>query len=175
MTVSERLQSKKQQAAIGRPVGHPLENPFHSQRVEADFLLRAEKVAERCFDPAPENKMKQYRLAHYNIGKSQFWALVYFYYVHASTSIVRQHCDIFPEEPRPLMKLNLKYFVNALTKRLGENLVGDRTSISKQYNAIKDMPIHVSQTTEQSVAFKRDLKKYRIIYFDVLKVWNMDL
>ncbi len=174
MNNDEHILQQKQSERI-RPVGRPVVNPFRNKDVEEDFYLRAEAVVKLAYDHSPENTKKPFVLA-YNcrMGKTAFWAFIYYYYTLAELSPEEFYtCPIHPMEYRPLAEDNLDHFLNLLKARVGEEVVGSRPAILKRVQAYKSHKLsHPRMEKFCPRWLTGKLKTYRKQYEIVLKVWK---
>lgn len=115
-------------SAVGRPYVHP----FHHKEVEEDFYQRAVRMVELYFDLSDPAAKKPVRLSDTcRMGKTAFWAFIYYFYIQKHVLSAERLCPLFPHLERPFLDENLDHFLQLLLQHVPQEAVGDRCAIVK--------------------------------------------
>lgn len=168
---------RKREQDVCRGAGRPSRNPFRYPEVEQDFYRRAREVVARCYDPSPENEKKPFRVSERcRLGKTHFWAFIFYMYVRKERFIERELCPLFPDLDLPLVEDNLQHFLMLLRGHVGGDCVGDRSAVSKNMIKCKELPISYTdrffgELGTADAAKANSSRKWRSIYQEVLRLW----
>ena len=168
----QRFLDRRREQDLCRRVGRPFRNPFRYPEVEQDFYRRAAEVVRLCYRPSSESDKKPFLVNGIPMGKTAFWAFIYYFYVKVEVQPAeRDFCPLFPDLQRPLLEENLDHFLMLLRGHVPQECVGDRPAISKKVKKLCGMSLGFVREVEGMSHITNELRKYRSIYQEVLRLW----
>ena len=139
-----------------RSVGRPVENPFPSPEVEAEFVSRGQAMIDLYYHPAGPNTRHDFVFSpRHAMSKTLFWSLVFIHYVN-----------------RRQMKRNLQGFLATIHQHFGTQVVSDRTSLAKSVKSLDRFNVHQMRMNELDGYDGRRQKSLRSQYQYVMNRWE---
>lgn len=143
---------------VKRQRGRPEVNPFPSDEVEKDFVVRGRKLLDMFYDYSDPNTKNNFVFDDKKrMSKTLFWSLVFIYYIEKKG-----------------LNDNLQGYLSALVKHFGVEVTSDRTAMSKRVNMLNGIFVTHNHLDEGRMPMSQQTahKKYRGRYQFIVKLWE---